>query len=115
MDVIGAPAERAEELRAIAEWLASRAEREAEWRHNLIALGDFNIDRRGDPLYEAFTSTGLTSAPAPNEVPRTIFPTGRDNFYDQIAWFVERRRGPLLTLGLESAGSFDFVPSSSAT
>jgi hypothetical protein len=28
--------------------------------HNLLALGDFNIDRIGDPLFEAFTSTGLT-------------------------------------------------------
>ena len=46
---------------------------ERHWNQNLIALGDFNIDRRGDPLYDAFTSTGLEPAPQLNEVPRTIF------------------------------------------
>jgi hypothetical protein len=29
------------------------------WNSNLIVLGDFNLDRIGDPLYEAFISTGL--------------------------------------------------------
>ena len=50
------PADRIGELRAIAEWLADWARREHEWGHNLLALGDFNIDRQGDPLYDAFTS-----------------------------------------------------------
>jgi hypothetical protein len=35
-----------------------------DWDQNLIALGDFNIDRQDDPLYQAFTSTGLTPAAA---------------------------------------------------
>ncbi|WP_328433168.1 endonuclease/exonuclease/phosphatase family protein [Streptomyces sp. NBC_00425] len=37
-------AERVPELQAIADWLAGWAEREFGWDHNLIALGDFNID-----------------------------------------------------------------------
>ena len=67
--------DRGRELRAIAEWLSEWAEQEEEWRHNLIAIGDFNIDRRGDELFDAFTSTGLTPAPSLNDVPRTIFDT----------------------------------------
>jgi endonuclease/exonuclease/phosphatase family metal-dependent hydrolase len=102
---------RAEELAAIAGWLSGWAEQEESWRHNLVALGDFNIDRAGDDLYQAFTSTGLTPAPSLNAVPRTIFdsPT-RSSYYDQIAWFADERKGPLLTLECSGAGNFDFVP-----
>jgi exonuclease III len=103
--------DRGRELHAIAEWLSDWAEQEEEWRHNLIAIGDFNIDRRGDELFDAFTSTGLTPAPSLNEVPRTIFDTPkRQSFYDQIAWFADAHKGPLLTLDCSDAGSFDFVP-----
>ncbi|MGW6908260.1 endonuclease/exonuclease/phosphatase family protein [Streptomyces sp. NPDC054940] len=56
-------AEREPELRAIAQWLAGWAEQEFGWDHNLIALGDCNVDRVGDPLIEAFTSTGLVPTP----------------------------------------------------
>ena len=45
------------ELTAIANWLADWAGDINAYDHNLIALGDFNIDRVGDPLYDAFTST----------------------------------------------------------
>ncbi len=51
--------ERLPELRAIAEWLAGWARDINGWDHNLIALGDFNIDRTGDALHDAFVSTGL--------------------------------------------------------
>ncbi|MGW1882527.1 hypothetical protein [Streptomyces sp. NPDC001970] len=75
------------ELRAIAKWPAGWADREFGWNHNLIALGDFTIDRAGDPLFEAFTSTGLVPAPQPAGLPRTIFDDpGAEHFYDQIAW-----------------------------
>ena len=106
----GSSQERIDELRAIAEWLSGWAEQEEEWNHNLIALGDFNIDRRGDPLYDAFTSTGLTPAPGLSDVPRTIFQSGKEKFYDQIAWFEDASKGPLLTLACTTAGTFDFVP-----
>src|SRR5262249_29700976 len=79
---------RVGELRAIADRLANFASEIEEWGHSLIALGDFNIDRRGDPLYDAFTSTGLTPAPQLNDIPRTIFDEPQQaHFYDQIAWF----------------------------
>jgi endonuclease/exonuclease/phosphatase family metal-dependent hydrolase len=106
-----APSDRVGELTEIARWLAGWADEVAEWGHNLICLGDFNIDRNGDPLYEAFTSTGLTPAPGLATLPRTIFDTPDDShFYDQVAWFVDPAKGPALALTYESAGNFDFVP-----
>ena len=102
---------RAGELKAIATRLANFASEIEEWGHSLIALGDFNIDRRGDPLYDAFTSTGLTPAPQLNDVPRTIFDEPqRAHFYDQIAWFTDPKKGPVLSLASTGAGTVDFVP-----
>lgn len=107
----GKDTERVGELRAIADWLAEWAKHEKSWNQNLIALGDFNIDRRGDPLFDAFTATGIRPAAGLNDVPRTIFGEQEEGkFYDQIAWFVERGSGPVLSLESTAAGSFDFVP-----
>lgn len=105
-------AERVPELRAIAQWLADWAEQEFGWDHNLIALGDFNIDRVGDPLFEAFTSTGLVPAPQLAGLPRTIFDdAGAEHFYDQIAWFTKgQAHRPVLTLEAGAGGHIDFVP-----
>jgi endonuclease/exonuclease/phosphatase family metal-dependent hydrolase len=105
-------ASRIAELVGIADWMADWARREREWGHNLLALGDFNIDRRGDALYEAFTSTGLCPPDELNSVPRTIFDDARDrHFYDQVAWFTGSSGAPQLALRYTGrAGSFDFVP-----
>ncbi|MER6557435.1 endonuclease/exonuclease/phosphatase family protein [Streptomyces sp. NPDC001027] len=105
-------ADRIPELRAIADWLAGWAEREFGWDHNLIALGDFNIDRAGDPLFEAFTSTGLVPAPQLAGLARTVFDDpGAEHFYDQIAWFTKgQKRRPVLTLEAGAGGHVDFVP-----
>ncbi len=105
------PADRTGELEAIALWMAGWAKREEEWGHNLIVLGDFNIDRKGDPNYEAFTSTGLTPPPELEGLARTIFDDDGDNFYDQVAWFTKGKGSPLLSLAYSGqGGSFDFVP-----
>lgn len=105
-------AERVPELRAIANWLADWAEREFGWDHNLIALGDFNIDRADDPLFKAFTSTGLVPAPQLAGLARTVFDDlGAEHFYDQIAWFTQgQKRRPVLTLEAGAGGHVDFVP-----
>lgn len=106
------PGDRIPELKAIAEWLADWAEREEEWNHNLIALGDFNIDGIDDDLHKAFTSTGLEPPPGLADLPRTIFdkPTARHH-YDQIAWFnTKTKKRPVLNLSCSAAASFDFVP-----
>ncbi|MDP8977505.1 MAG: endonuclease/exonuclease/phosphatase family protein [Actinomycetota bacterium] len=103
--------DRVGELRWIAEWMASWARREADWGHNLIALGDFNIDRSGDPNYEAFTATGLQPPGQLDQVPRTIFDRdGGGAFYDQIAWFRGEGGVPMLSLDYTgNAGGFDFT------
>ncbi len=105
-----APADRVEELTAIAQWLADWASREREWGHNLLALGDFNIDRAGDLLFQAFTSTGLTPPAELNDIPRTIFDQpGQAHFYDQIAWFTGAGGVPQLSLAYTGrAGTVDF-------
>jgi endonuclease/exonuclease/phosphatase family metal-dependent hydrolase len=107
------PEERLPELMAFAEWMEAWARRRGDWNTNLLVLGDFNLDRIGNPLYEAFVSTGLWPPAELNDVPRTIFDDDETrHFYDQIAWF----QTPAGTQLLESltytkrAGSFDFVP-----
>jgi hypothetical protein len=79
-----------------------------------MTLGDFNIDRQGDPLYQAFVATGLTPAPEHVALPRTLFddPT-KKHFYDQIAWFTGAAGTPQLTPPLRYeglGGNFDFRP-----
>lgn len=107
-------ASRIPELRGIARWMREWAEREASWSHNLVTLGDFNIDRRGDPLWQAFTSTGLTTPAALDRVPRTIFSDPdtpeAGKFYDQIAWFETQSGIRKLSMRFAQAGCVDFVP-----
>jgi endonuclease/exonuclease/phosphatase family metal-dependent hydrolase len=106
-------AERVPELRAIATWLSDWAQDLNAWDRNLIALGDFNIDRFEDDLYQAFTSTGLTTPRELDQVPRTIFSDpdkpNLAKFYDQIAWFTGEQGIPALSLTYLRSGSFDFV------
>src|ERR671916_396572 len=105
--------ERLPEIKAIAEWLAGWAKDINSWDHNLIALGDFNIDRRGDALHDAFISTGLDIPEDLQEAPRTIFSDPErpelNKFYDQIAWFTGRGGMPALSLGYSRGGYFDFT------
>jgi hypothetical protein len=89
--------------RYVADEIRDRARTGGEEK-NLIVLGDFNIDDRGDnPLFQAFISTGLI-------VPRqllnlkTTYST-KPKFYDQIAWFMGNL--DLLTDG--RAGVIDFT------
>lgn len=107
------PAERLPEIAAFAQWMREWAVRPNDWNANLMVLGDFNLDRVGDPLYEAFIATGLWPPTELDTVPRTIFDDDRTrHFYDQIAWFSEPD-GTSLLQGLaygQRAGSFDFIP-----
>jgi endonuclease/exonuclease/phosphatase family metal-dependent hydrolase len=105
----GGVKKRIGELQAIAQWMSDWANYVHAYDHNLIALGDFNIDRRGSMLYEAFTSTGLYVPEELHEVPRTIFRNPRKpKCYDQIAWFTEESGCPALKLKYLRGGSFDF-------
>ncbi|MEZ4447643.1 MAG: endonuclease/exonuclease/phosphatase family protein [Polyangiaceae bacterium] len=100
---------RLDELHATARWLHTWSRRRHGHGSNVLLLGDFNIDRRGDALWQAFTSTGLTVPDALHDVPRSIFTDkahSLQSYYDQIAWFSRRRD----TVRYDAAGSFDFVP-----
>ena len=105
--------ERIPELKELAEWFRGWARQAHRYHHNLIALGDFNIDRKGSPLYCAFTSTGLRIPKCLEKLSRTIFDDPGDprddNYYDQIAWFTSGKRA-LIDLRLKSGGRFDFMP-----
>ncbi|HYN77465.1 MAG TPA: endonuclease/exonuclease/phosphatase family protein [Lamprocystis sp. (in: g-proteobacteria)] len=107
-------AERVPELRGIARWMRAWADQTNDWSQNLIALGDFNIDRRDDLLWQALTSTGLTVPADLQAVPRSIFAaaggTTTDKFYDQIAWFATARGHPQLSLAYRRGGHVDFLP-----
>jgi endonuclease/exonuclease/phosphatase family metal-dependent hydrolase len=106
------PKERIPELKAIAEWLADWAKDVNGWDHNLITLGDFNIDRKDDELYKAFISSGLEVPKDLLDLPRTIFKTDAPKnvtFYDQIAWFNKDDSVPALSLKYSLGGNFDFT------
>ena len=103
------PSDRTPELQAIAKWLDEWARDINSWDHNLIALGDFNIDREGDERYKAFTSTGLYVPENLQHAPRTIFDGDEGHFYDQIAWFTKEAGRPALSLEYRDSGYFDFT------
>lgn len=101
--------DRINEISGIAKWMADWAKDTNAYHQNFIALGDFNIDERGDLLNETFISEGLY-VPAELQdakVTRSIF--NETKFYDQIAWFNGKNGTPQLSLKFLSGGSFDFV------
>lgn len=101
---------RIEELRGIAKWLKSWAGSINAYHQDFIALGDFNIDARGDLLEETFLSKGLYIPPQlqSEDVTRSIFKSTK--FYDQIAWFNSQGSGPKLSMEFLDGGNYDFVP-----
>ncbi len=104
--------ERQPEIEAIAEWMRRWATQSADWNQNLIALGDFNIDRHGDDLWVAFTQKGLTVPAELDAVPRTIFDDANnrlEKYYDQIAWFADKDGIPLLSMLPVNAGGIRFA------
>ena len=104
---------RVPELQAIARWMDEWARRLNRWHQNFLVLGDFNIDRRGDALWQAFTSTGLTVPDELHTVRRSIFDVTvdpLDKYYDQIAWFETGSGRKQLNMKYSNAGGFDFLP-----
>jgi hypothetical protein len=86
------PEDRLPELKALAEYVAveirDRARIAGAEENNLIVLGDFNIDKRGDnPLFQAFVSTGLIVPPQLSGL-KTTYGT-EPKYYDHIAWFMD--------------------------
>lgn len=101
--------DRVKELKGIAQWLSSWAKDVNAYHQNLILLGDFNIEARGDLLEQTFLSEGLyvPEGLRSKEVSRSIF--NDTKFYDQIAWFNGSNGQPKLSLEFVRGGSYDFV------
>jgi endonuclease/exonuclease/phosphatase family metal-dependent hydrolase len=102
--------ERIAELNGIARWLRKWASDINAYDQNLIVLGDFNIDERGDLLDKTFLAQGLyvpEALQAP-EAKRSIF--DKSKYYDQIAWFNGSDGIAKLSMDLLAAGNYDFVP-----
>lgn len=102
------PKDRLAELTEIAKWMREWADDTSDqYRQNLMVLGDFNIDRKDDPNYKAFTSQGLSPADGHEGLPRTLSSGGGDKFFDQIAWFKEGGEAKL-TFGTGKASNFEW-------
>lgn len=101
--------DRINELKGIAEWMADWAKDVNAYHHNLITLGDFNIDERGDLLNQTFIEKGLhiPEELADPAVTRSIF--DETKFYDQIAWFQNAKGIPELDMKFTTGGNYDFL------
>ena len=104
--------DRISELKGIAKWLSSWADDINAYHQNLIALGDFNIDERGDLLNQTFISEGLFIPPAlqNDKVTRSILIETK--FYDQIAWFQNSNKKNNISLEFITGGNYDFIKTS---
>jgi len=107
--------DRIQELKWTAQWMYDWAKRSNKYHHNLLVLGDFNIDRKNDELWKAFTSTNLHVPEDLQNVKRSIFiDEGEDprlnKFYDQIAWFNSASGSSQLKMEYLQGGGFDFLP-----
>ena len=98
---------RMPELQAIARWLAKWGKDVNAYDQNLIALGDFNIEKRGDLLHETFISEGLYIPPDMQLATRSIF--DETKYYDHIAWFNGDNNTPRLNMEYLRGGNYDFV------
>ncbi|RMA57273.1 endonuclease/exonuclease/phosphatase family protein [Ulvibacter antarcticus] len=102
--------DRIGELKAIARWMTNWASDINAYHQNLILLGDFNINERGDLLDKTFLSEGLyvPEQLQKPEITRSIFNTSK--YYDQIAWFNSSKNIPKLSMEFITGGNYDFVP-----
>lgn len=101
--------DRIEELRGVARWMSNWAKDVNAYDQNLIALGDFNIEMRGDVLQKTFVSEGLYIPPqlADEKVLRSVF--NESKFYDQIAWFNGENESAHLSMEFMNGGSYLFM------
>lgn len=101
--------DRIVELQGIANWMSTMASDVYAYDQNVILLGDFNIDQRGDILYETFISRGLyvPDKLSDPKILRSIF--DQDKYYDQIAWFNGADGIPQLSLEFVNGGYYPFT------
>lgn len=101
--------DRIVELQGIANWMSTMASDVYAYDQNVILLGDFNIDERGDILYETFISKGLyiPDKLSDPKILRSIF--DKDKYYDQIAWFNGADGVPQLSMEFVNGGYYPFT------
>ncbi|MCC6410765.1 MAG: endonuclease/exonuclease/phosphatase family protein [Saprospiraceae bacterium] len=99
--------DRIPELRAIAKWLSDWAKRVNSYEQNFIALGDFNIEARGDLLEKTFIAEGLHIPEGLMGHSRSIF--DETKYYDHITWFDGDNNIPRLSMEFTEGGNFDFT------
>lgn len=100
--------DRIPELKAISKWIYEWAKDLKKWGHSLMALGDFNIDRKDDLAYKAFVGDKLFIPDDLNleDIKRTIF--DKVSFYDQIAWFKNTSSEFQINLDYKKGGTYNF-------
>ena len=102
---------RKKELENLASMIHNWVRRGSSWERGVIALGDTNIERADDELFEAFTSTGLWVPQALKCAPRLAYNRRQPRQYSQIAWFRKNIAADAqLPLAYRCGGSFDFAP-----
>ncbi len=102
-------------MAAVARWMRDWANDTSGFGQSVLVLGDFNIDRKDDDLWKAFTSKNLYVPEDLQGVPRSIFiepgaDPRLDKYYDQIAWLNSSSGKAKTGLIYRKGGSFDFVP-----
>jgi endonuclease/exonuclease/phosphatase family metal-dependent hydrolase len=103
-------ADRTPEIITFANRLKDDAADPDEFSRNLIALGDFNIDRWDDPNGQAFVSAGLTPPQELLDQPRSIFDDATTrHYFDQIAWFTSGDREELTLHYTKRAGRVEWT------
>ena len=101
------PSDRLGEISNFANYVAAEIRQRSTVdleQENLIVLGDFNIDDRGEnPLFKAFVSSGLVVPTQLLNLKSTY--DSKPKYYDQIAWFMDRLNLPFSG----KAGVVDFA------
>ena len=99
-------------LRDVTPWLSRWAEEERRVGRSLLLLGDFGIDRSGDPAYDALARGGVSVPAELQGVPRTLWEgdSALPHFVDHIGWMADEKGSPIMSLRYGGrAGHFDFV------
>ncbi|MDR2018413.1 MAG: endonuclease/exonuclease/phosphatase family protein [Syntrophobacterales bacterium] len=95
---------RVAEIKAVAEFLTKRADKENE---SYILLGDFNIFNQGDDTMKALTNQGFYIPGAIREHPTDL---GKTKYYDQIAFKLKLDKNmTVFSEDKQRAGAFNFT------
>lgn len=89
-DSSGGEASRERALKQLAEWIDKRSKEKHVVDKDIILMGDFNIPKVGDTLYDAITSKGLSMPAALRGKHGTNL--AKDRSYDQILHYAKHTK-----------------------